>query len=516
MSDLEELLAAGERLRVVLDEVIEGAEPDLQVIPDWAYYRFGTALVLVRDEGDVSIAAGLARGLLEEAAYWDWAIATGASLRWQAARAAAEYARLVQLADELDDRVWTEWLLPPFSGITSASFQGLPSNAEDLINRLGHGFSSSVADPLQLGGLRAAYQLLEVLAHGGILAAMMACPGAGRRLPTALTAATVHLAAASAAAIVVASLDLQEPQLSDVVAATEELTLLAGPLHGLPGGQPRRTQRPSRARGGIDLEAVSVATRMPDIPPALPAAAQAFCDSADALMEVVGPHLQYDTSVQSLASCTVLLGYAHLSGVSAALQGTFGLALTPFCARPLLEEGGRWLWMLRRASESLEETEAALHGYVGDAQTRLRRIQETFRSSGIPEHVVEEILGTAQQILNARTRDYDFPAQSVTLREGYAAWGGEDWVRPIYSVLSQWTHATPLAALHLRRGQFTSLTTPMLAVALDAACHGFLALAIAAVPAALTPKVRQDVNTDELTARCSEVRFVAGAFHLIG
>ena len=33
---------------------------------------------MIRDAGAASVSAAISRGLLEQAAYWDWALATGA------------------------------------------------------------------------------------------------------------------------------------------------------------------------------------------------------------------------------------------------------------------------------------------------------------------------------------------------------------------------------------------------------------------------------------------------------
>ena len=48
----------------------------------------------------------------------------------------------------------------------------------------------------------------------------------------------------------------------------------------------------------------------------------------------------------------------------------------------------------------------------------------------------------------------------------------------MYSVLSQFVHATPLSVLHLQRDEWTSLTAATTyAVAVEAACRGFFSIA---------------------------------------
>ncbi len=74
---IQKLVRESEVLVEVLDPVVEGiSDLQLQGIADSAWYRLGSVNSLVRDQGGGALAATLARGLIEQAAYWDWAIAT--------------------------------------------------------------------------------------------------------------------------------------------------------------------------------------------------------------------------------------------------------------------------------------------------------------------------------------------------------------------------------------------------------------------------------------------------------
>jgi hypothetical protein len=72
----------------------------------------------------------------------------------------------------------------------------------------------------------------------------------------------------------------------------------------------------------------------------------------------------------------------------------------------------------------------------------------------------------------AALRSVSVPSLNVLLSTTYRNHSGVESARPMYAMLSQFVHATPLALLHLHRGTFPSLSAPMWAVSIDAACQG--------------------------------------------
>ena len=138
-----------------MDLVIESFGDDLwaQQQADWAWFRFSSANVLIREESGGGLAPALARGLLEQAAYWDWALATEVGADHLARWATIEYERLDRLATEVGDTTWLGWILPPGTGIASDGADGIPANAADAVNRLGGGLEPAVLAPLQFPGL---------------------------------------------------------------------------------------------------------------------------------------------------------------------------------------------------------------------------------------------------------------------------------------------------------------------------------------------------------------------------
>ena len=93
---------------------------------------------------------------------------------------------------------------------------------------------------------------------------------------------------------------------------------------------------------------------------------------------------------------------------------------------------------------------------------------------------------------------------------------GIDSAGPLYSVLSQFVHATPLAARHLQPGEWISLSAPTFAVAIEAAARGFTETAATAVAIACHPSPDLDQALTELNRRCDQVIIAAMGIHCIG
>jgi hypothetical protein len=157
-SYLGQLLAPASELEDLLNKLIARSSEDIwaQQQADWAWFRFASINVLVRGESGGPLASVLARGLLEQAAYWDWALATGAGADHLPRWAAIEYERLEQIASAVRDTTWLGWILPLGTEIVSDGADGIPANPADAVGRLGGRFTPAVVAPLEFDGLFAA------------------------------------------------------------------------------------------------------------------------------------------------------------------------------------------------------------------------------------------------------------------------------------------------------------------------------------------------------------------------
>ena len=128
------LVRESEKLVKLLAPIVEDiADIRLQGIADSAWYRLSVVNVSVRDAGGGALAATLARGLVEQAAYWDWALATGVGVDHLDQWAALELEGLRRLARDADDEVWLGWLLPPDVSVSATAGPAIPENAGDAV-----------------------------------------------------------------------------------------------------------------------------------------------------------------------------------------------------------------------------------------------------------------------------------------------------------------------------------------------------------------------------------------------
>lgn len=148
MTTLDDVLSAAGAMQDEIDKIVNAVD-DLweQTQADWIWFRLSSIGVVLRDRGGGPVAAVLARGLLEQAAYWDWALATGVGRDLVPRQAALEFNRLHRLADTVDDRIWTEWLLPPGARLDAGGSEGMPRSAADAIKRLGSGLGAACLEP---------------------------------------------------------------------------------------------------------------------------------------------------------------------------------------------------------------------------------------------------------------------------------------------------------------------------------------------------------------------------------
>lgn len=284
---IEVLLEESNTLVEILDIIVEDmSDPRLQAIADSAWYRLGSVNVLIRDQGGDAVAACLARGLIEQAAYWDWTLATGVGVdhldRW----AVLELENLSRLAAEMDDEVWLGWLVPPSLTLTVSSGPAIPKNPGDAVRRLGSGLDGAVLGPLQFEGLLSAYRILDVLAHGNYIGATILSGHPDSKLPDCLAAIATHLAAASATAVMFALVN-EESCLDAVAAQFKLVATTASAIHGLKSQLSFVTRRLPHAKRTQPVDTTSSISRMPTATEDMTRLGIEFVDAADHLVQSV-------------------------------------------------------------------------------------------------------------------------------------------------------------------------------------------------------------------------------------
>ena len=191
-------------------------------------------------------------------------------------RAAKEYAGLVEVAQAVQDDVWSGWVLPPGSRLVVTISPGVPANAEDAVKRIGNGIAEAVLAPLQMGGLFAANRLLDVLSHGNVASAMVMIAAEEDELPEPLAAAVVHVAAASGTAVVTALLEPPTDITNSMAALANTVAKRASEVHHLPLGHRAGSRRLARARTVTAIDIRSDIERNPTAAPTMTEAARPF------------------------------------------------------------------------------------------------------------------------------------------------------------------------------------------------------------------------------------------------
>lgn len=512
------LVAESEALVSELDPIVEDmADVSLQSIVDSAWYRLGSVNSLVRDEVGGPLAATLARGLIEQAAYWDWALATGVGVDHLAQWAALELHSLRRLADETEDWTWLGWLMPPGAVLEAQPGAAIPADAYDAVRRIGNGLEPVVLEPLRFRGLFAAYGILGVLTHSNLAGAMMLAGSPQQQLPTRLAAITVHLAAAGATAVALA-LAGDDARMPTVTSRFEQVAARAATIHVLPR-QPLEAAQPPRkpARPAVteELSAVASAQRMPEAPSGLAGFGLNFAIAAEHLAEVVASQANREVVTGSLLpEQSFWLAMSHVMVIRGTSENTLGKALLPMAARALFEDGARWTWMFHNSQRST--TGESFKALVNEAASLRDKVAQRLVSDGIPAQLVEELLGMAQAIAHSDAAEETVPELREMLGLAYPNPSCVNSARAMYSVLSQFVHATPISNWHICRDTFPSLTAPTYAISLECATQGFERIAsITPLLAGVAPKALAE-PLDELRARSREVMLAASTYHLLG
>ncbi len=516
---IETVLRESEVLVVILNPIVDDiSDPQLQVIADSAWYRLGSVNALVRDQGGGALAATLARGLIEQAAYWDWAIATGVGTDHLDQWAALEFHSLSRTAQELDDEVWLQWLLPPGSVLDVPAGPAIPKNPYDAVRRIGFGLASAVLEPLQFDGLSSAYQILSVMAHGNYVGAAILAEQPDLHLPDRLASIVIHLAAAGATAVAHAVVQ-DEAQLDDVASQFDTVAAAASEVHGLPlrsaAATGSRPGRPAHSKQTQPLHVTASAENMFSATPDLTQLGLEFLDAADDLVDAVtSPEAGTNGPGAWIPLQSLRLSLSNLQIIRGGLEGGLGKALMPVAARMLYEDGARWMWLLQSATTTTPGE--ALTALVNEGALRRDEISNSLQSDGVPQHLIDELLGAAGAIPSPVPGVASPPKLAEMLSHAYPNPSGVHSAPAIYGVLSQFVHATPISNWHIRRDTFPTLTAPTFAISLEAAARGFERIASIAPRLAGTSRESLDEPLDELCERRAELTLVASIYHLLG
>ena len=515
MTSLDDVLAASTTLLDELGHIVASVQdPWEQCQVDWVWFRMDSVAVLLRDQGGGLVAAVVARGLLEQAAYWDWALATGVGKDWATRQAAFELSRLKQRADSIDDTTWTGWLLPPETGVNATSADGIPRSAADAVKRLRTGDDAPYLEPLKFSGLYSVYEFLEVLAHGGFAAAFALQPGGGE-LSEPLAAAIAHVAVSGGTAAAIAQLSLPQPQQERLTELSSHVARSASAVHGLELGNSRFRRSPAKSGNILPLAQSSDIERMPEAPESLTELAEAFIECATDLAHLAVDRVQTDDDYASFAWPVFQMAWAQLVVLRGVVKGTLGKALLPFAARPLFEEGARWGWM----AVSLERGStpgANLQSIVHDSGKRVASVRNSLAADDVPRETVDHLLGPAIQLLEIDEPLTQLPSLEEMFATAHPSPYGIDSANPIYGVLSQFVHSTSIAAFHLQRDQLHSISAPMYAVAVEAACRGFWRTANSTLAICCESDEALQMARQKLSEALAEVIREAGFWHCIG
>ena len=209
------------------------------------------------------------------------------------------------------------------------------------------------------------------------------------------------------------------------------------------------------------------------------------------------------------------MAWGQLVVLRGVVEGSLGKALLPFAARPLFEEGARWAWMRSELANG-RAPGVGLSSIVSDSRRRVAKVRQSLHGDNVPHDYIDHLLGQATLLPEGTPVPEELPGIREILERAYPSVGGDKSAYAIYSLLSQFVHPTPIAVLHLQKDLFPSISTPMYAVAVEAACRGFWSTAISVLSICCEVDNEMKLAHDQLTELAGEVVLEANKWHFIG
>jgi hypothetical protein len=263
------------------------------------------------------------------------------------------------------------------------------------------------------------------------------------------------------------------------------------------------------------LEVTSEIERLPRAKASTTEAAAAFVARADELAEVATGRVRSDDGGTWLTWPAFQLAWSQLNVLRGVVEGTLGKALLPLAARPLFEEGARWGWLGLSAGAGAKPGDG-LHAIVDDSRRRIENVRNSLATDDVPANLIDHLLGDAPELLHAASAVSHLPSLPEMLAAAHPSSTGVDTANPLYSLLSQYVHPSPLAVLHLQRDVFPSLSAPMYAVAVEASCRGFTRTAMSTLAICCEPDDALSAALERLVEALCDVVFDAMRWHFLG
>jgi hypothetical protein len=263
------------------------------------------------------------------------------------------------------------------------------------------------------------------------------------------------------------------------------------------------------------LEVSSEIERLPRAKASTTEAAAAFLARADELAQEATARVRSEDGGAWLAWPAFQLAWSQLNVLRGVVEGTLAKALLPFAARPLLEDGARWGWLGLTAASRAKPGDG-LHAIVDDSRQRVEKVRNSLATDDVPRDRIDHLLGNATELLQTAPATSSLPSLQEMLATAHPSTTGVDTANPLYSLLSQYVHPSPLAVLHLQRDIFPSLSAPMYAVAVEASCRGFARIAMSTLAICCEPNDTLSAALDRLLEALGAVVFDAMRWHFLG
>ncbi|MDE0268657.1 MAG: hypothetical protein OXI96_06435 [Acidimicrobiaceae bacterium] len=208
------------------------------------------------------------------------------------------------------------------------------------------------------------------------------------------------------------------------------------------------------------------------------------------------------------------MAQSNLLVIRNSLEGSLGKALMPIAARMLLEDGARWSWF--RHSAGNEMRGESLKALVNDGIDYRDRIAANLKSDGVPQYIIDQLLGTALEVSRPESATIPTAKLDDMLRGAYPNLSYIDTTRAMYSILSQFVHATPISNWHIHRDIFPSLSAPIYAVSLESAVRGFERIASITLPMMGIDLESLEQPLKKMRKQCAMIIQQAILYHFLG